>query len=96
MPLAARRFVGLRGSTPAGVSINSIGYSLTMEQLCQVLEGGLDRPMLDETDLPGTYALNVHSEAVSTREFLRVLCDKLGLVVTAERREVSTLIVREA
>jgi uncharacterized protein (TIGR03435 family) len=88
-------FKAMHTPMPGGVSINSIGDSLTMEQLCQVLEGGLDRPILDETHLAGTYALNVHSEAVSTREFLRVLCDKLGLVVTPARRDVSMLVVRK-
>jgi uncharacterized protein (TIGR03435 family) len=88
-------FRAAHGSMPAGMSINSIGDSLTMEQLCRVLEGGLDRPMLDETHLSGTFALNVHSEAISTREFIRVLCDKLGLVVTPARREVSMLAVRD-
>jgi len=87
-------FRAAHGSTPAGVIINSIGYSLTMEQLCQVLEGGLDRPMLDETHLSGTYAINVHSDVVSTREFLRVLCDKLALVVTPARRDVTMLVAR--
>ena len=82
-------------STPPGVSINSIGDSLTMEELCRVLEGGLDRPIVDETHLDGAYALNVHSEAVTTREFLRVLCDKLGLVVSPARREISMLIARQ-
>ena len=37
------------GSRRGGVGINTIGYSLTMEQLCQVLENGLDRPLADET-----------------------------------------------
>ena len=83
-----------RGSTPGGVIINSIGSSLTMEELCQELEGGLDRPIVDETHLGATYALNVHSEALSTREFLRVLCDKLGLVVTPGRRDISMLVAR--
>ncbi len=59
------------------------------------LEGGLDRPIVDETHLGGTYALNVHSEALSTREFLHVLCDKLGLVVTPGRREISMLVARQ-
>jgi uncharacterized protein (TIGR03435 family) len=84
-----------RGSTPGGVIINSIGSSLTMEELCRALEGGLDRPIVDETHLDGTYALNVHSEAVTTREFLRVLSDKLGLVVTPGRREISMLVARQ-
>ena len=84
-----------RGSTPGGVIINSIGSSLTMDELCQELEGGLDRPIVDETHLGATYALNVHSEALSTREFLHVLCDKLGLVVTPGRREISMLVARQ-
>jgi uncharacterized protein (TIGR03435 family) len=84
-----------RGSIPAGVIINSIGSSLTMEELCRVLEGGLDRPIVDETHLNGTYALNVHAEAVTTRQFLRVLCDKLGLVVTPGRREIPMLVARQ-
>jgi uncharacterized protein (TIGR03435 family) len=82
------------GSRRGGIGINSIDHSMTMEQLCQVLEGGLDRPIIDETHLSGTYALNVHSEAVSTRDFIRVLCDRLGLVVTPARRDVAMLVVR--
>ena len=84
------------GSRRSGMGINSIGHSLTMQQLCQVLESGLDRPIIDETHLSGTYAVNVHSEALSTREFIRVLCDKLGLVVTPARRDLAMLLVRQA
>jgi uncharacterized protein (TIGR03435 family) len=88
-------FKATYGSMPGGVRINSIGDSLTMQELCQLLEGGLDRPIVDETHLTGSYVLNIHSEAVSTRDFLRVLCDKLGLVVTPARREISMLVVRQ-
>ena len=63
------------------------------------LAGELSEPdrevILDETHLDGTYALNVHSEALTTREFLHVLCDKLGLVVTPGRREISMLVARQ-
>jgi uncharacterized protein (TIGR03435 family) len=83
------------GSRRGNVGINSISDSLTMEQLCQVLESGLGRPIIDETSLPGIYAVNVHTETVDTREFLRVVCDKLRLVVTPARREVSVLVVRK-
>jgi uncharacterized protein (TIGR03435 family) len=83
------------GSRRGGIGINSIGHSLTMEQLCQVLEGGLDRPIIDETHLSGTYAVNVYSDAVSTRDFMRVLCDKLGLVLTPARRDLAMLVVRQ-
>jgi uncharacterized protein (TIGR03435 family) len=83
------------GSKPADSGISSIALSVTMGQLCQVLESGLDRPILDETHLDGAYAVSVHSDAVSTREFLHVLCGKLGLVATAARRDVSMLVVRQ-
>jgi hypothetical protein len=84
-----------RGSTRAGVGINTVDDSLTMEELCRLLESGLDRPVIDDTQLTGRYVLTVHSEVVNTRDFLRVLRDKLGLVVTSERRDVPMLIVRE-
>ena len=84
-----------RGSTGGGVGINSVDDSLTMEDLCQLLESGLDRPVIDDTRLTGRYVLKVHSEVVNTRDFLSVLRDKLGLVVTSERRDVPVLIVRE-
>ena len=82
-------------STRGGVGINSVDDSLTMEELCQLLESGLDHPVLDDTRLTGTYVVKVHTEVVNTRDFLHVLCDKLGLVVTSERRDVPVLIVRE-
>jgi uncharacterized protein (TIGR03435 family) len=88
-----RRGLGFYGS---GVQITEVSDSLTMAQLCEVLEPALDRPLIDETRRSGTYAINVHSEARSTREFLRLLCDKLGLAITTSRREVSMLVVRQS
>jgi hypothetical protein len=85
-----RRAFGFGGR---GVQITSMSDSLTMAQLCEVLEGGLDRPVIDETRLAGTYAINVHAEVTSTRQFLRVLCDKLGLVIAAGRRDVLMLVL---
>jgi uncharacterized protein (TIGR03435 family) len=82
-------------STRGGVGINSVDDSLTMEELCQLLESGLDRPVIDDTRLTGRYVLKVHSEVVNTRDFLRLLCEKVGLVVTSERRDVPVLIVQE-
>ena len=39
---------------------------MTMEQLCQVLEGGLDRLVIDETNLEGAFVLDIHAQAPST------------------------------
>jgi uncharacterized protein (TIGR03435 family) len=83
------------GSGGGAIGINSIDDSLTMAELCQLLESGHDRPVVDETRLTGRYVLKVHSEVVNTRDFLRLLCDKLGLAVMSERREVQVLVVRQ-
>jgi hypothetical protein len=45
---------------------------------CRLLEGGHDvRSSMKPTS--AAYDINVHSEALSTREFMAVLCDALGL-----------------
>jgi len=67
-----------------------------MKELCETIEGGLDRPLVDETNLADAYAISVHTEVTTTADFLRALCDKLGLVTTSARRDVRTLIVRPA
>jgi len=79
----------------SGIAINSVSQSLTTEQLCRLLEGGHDRPIVDETGLTAAYDINVQSEALSTREFMTVLCDALGLSVVPGRRDVEILVVRE-
>jgi uncharacterized protein (TIGR03435 family) len=88
---------GLIGSGGRGVTISDICQSLTMAQLCEVFEGGLDRPLVDETHLSASYAINVRSEIVGRRrDFLGVVCDKLGLAISPGRRDVSMLVVRQA
>ena len=79
----------------SGVGINSISQSMTMTELCELLESGLDRPIVDETRLGGTYDINVHSQPNTTREFLQVLCDQLGLTLAPATRDVVVLAVRE-
>jgi uncharacterized protein DUF3738 len=79
----------------AGAAINSISEPLTMEQLCRLLESAHGRPIVDETGLTAAYDIKVHSEALSTREFMTVLSDALGLSVTPGRRGVEILVVRE-
>jgi uncharacterized protein (TIGR03435 family) len=81
--------------TSSGMAINSISQSLTMEQLCRLLEGGHDRPIVDETGLTAAYDINVNSEALSTRGFMTILCDALRLSVVAGRRDVEILVVGE-
>jgi uncharacterized protein (TIGR03435 family) len=76
-------------SSVRGISISGG----TMEQLCRTLETGLDRPVIDETDLKGVYDLKV-SSASSTEDFFAKLRDQLGLVLTPARRDVRMFAVR--
>jgi uncharacterized protein (TIGR03435 family) len=79
----------------SGVGISSISQSMTMTELCELLESGFDRPIVDETRLGGTYDINVHSQSNTTRDFLQVLCDQLGLTLAPATRDVVVLAVRE-
>ncbi len=74
--------------------IGGIDASLTIRELCETIENGLDRPLIDETNLNDTFAISVHTEAATTADFLRAMCDKLGLVATAGQRDVRTLVIR--
>ena len=87
-------FTASLGSGRGSAWISGISAPLTVEQLCQALEASLDRPVVDKTNLTGTYAVNVSSEAESTLDFLQVLREKLGLVATPGRRDVAMLVVR--
>jgi hypothetical protein len=46
---------------------------------------GLQRPIIDETNLEGTYDLEVHGNARTTEEFLVMLRDQLGLILPEHR-----------
>jgi uncharacterized protein (TIGR03435 family) len=76
--------------------IGGIQASLTMQALCEMIEHGLDRPLLDETNLPGSYAIDVHTDATTTEDFLRLLSGRLGLITTSARRNVRMLVIRLA
>jgi uncharacterized protein (TIGR03435 family) len=92
---AMNAFLQQSFGTMSGIAISSVSQSLTMEQLCRLLEGGHDRPIIDETGLTAAYDINVNSEALSTREFMTVLCEALRLTVVPSRRDVEILVARE-
>src|SRR5215471_2891094 len=67
--------------------------NVDMTDFCRALEDGLGRPIIDETRLDGTYDLVVHGNAHSTEEFLGMLRDQLGLVLTSENRNIEMLVM---
>ena len=61
-------------------------FSNSIEELCGALEEGLRRPIADETGLTGTYDFHVQGDPQSTEEFLTMLRDQVGLVLTPTRK----------
>jgi uncharacterized protein (TIGR03435 family) len=77
----------------AGISNISAGNA-TMDQFRQDLEQGLGRPVIDETGLEGVYDLEVHGNARNTEEFIRMLREQTGLVLTPATRNIEMLTLR--
>jgi uncharacterized protein (TIGR03435 family) len=77
-------------------SIRGMSATSTVAQLCEMLEATLDRPVIDETNLDGTYELDIRTQAESGEQFLHALCDGLGLAATPARRKVAMVVVRDA
>ena len=66
----------------------------TMEAFCRALEEGLDRPVVDETGLSGTYDIELRGDPASHDSVFDRVKNELGLELTAGRREVPVLVVR--
>ncbi len=66
----------------------------TIDDFCRYLEGHLDRPLIDETNLEGRFDLQVGDENPSAGDFIRRVRDQLGLVVTVAPRLVEMLVFR--
>jgi uncharacterized protein (TIGR03435 family) len=68
--------------------------SSSVDEVRRALEDGLHRPILDETGLTGVYDFKIQGEPRNTEEFLGMLHDQLGLVITPTRRSIETMVVR--
>jgi uncharacterized protein (TIGR03435 family) len=72
---------------------NISAHNGTMDTFRLALERGLGRPILDETNLTGTYDIAVRGDARDTDEFLQMICDQTGLVLTPAQRNIEMLVV---
>ena len=89
-PAISRVLLYLIGVTVGQISVDGG----TIADFCRTLEDGLDRPVIDETNLTGRYDFQV-ARADSTREqFFQQLHDQFGLIVTPSQRNVTLLAVR--
>jgi uncharacterized protein (TIGR03435 family) len=76
-------------------SISSISMANgTMEEFCRSLEEALDRPVVDETGLAGRYDVDLHGDREDGATIFKRVRDELGLMLTADRREVPFIVVR--
>jgi uncharacterized protein (TIGR03435 family) len=95
--LAGELLKSLAGGWKRGAAtIRGMSAASTVAQLCEMLEATVDRPVIDETNLDGTYDLSIRTQAESGEQFLQALCDQLGLAATPGRRTVRMLVVRDA
>ena len=74
--------------------VGMTALSSSMDDFRRGLEEGLHRPVIDETGLTGFYDFQVKGEAQTTEEFLAILRDQLGLLVTPVRRSIEMIVVR--
>jgi uncharacterized protein (TIGR03435 family) len=80
----------------SGFEVSSISVDGgTIADFCRTLEGGLDRPVVDETHLTGRYDFEVNRGDHTQDEFFAMLADQLGLVVAPGVRNVSVVVVRQ-
>jgi len=94
---AAKRMMGSPEFRQAMAMAQLTGMSAvssSMDDFRRALEDGLHRPVIDETGLDGYYDFKLAGEAHSTDEFLRMLREQLGLVVTSARRSIAMIVAR--
>jgi uncharacterized protein (TIGR03435 family) len=76
------------------MEFRDLSMSGTMDDLCRLLEELFDRPVVNETRLPGVYDVAVRGVFGGMEQFLRALTDQTGLVATSARRESPVVVVR--
>jgi len=84
----------LRQSMAIAELTSMTALSSSMDDFRRALENGLHRPVVDETKLAGVYDFKVQGEAQTTEEFIGMLRDQLGLVLTPTRRSIEMTVVR--
>jgi uncharacterized protein (TIGR03435 family) len=77
-------------------AIVGLHQSLTMRELCLVLESTLGRVFVDESGTSASYWINVETDPMDPDRFLEMLNKELGVEIAPAEREVEMLVVRRA
>ena len=73
-----------------GFAVHSVPFTFLVNWLEDILGG----QVIDETSLPGIYGFELKERVDTPEALIQLLRDEAGLVITRERRELPTLIVR--
>jgi uncharacterized protein (TIGR03435 family) len=71
-------------------AVHSVPFRFLVNWFEEILGG----QVIDETGLPGIYGFELKEGVHTPEALIQLLRDEAGLVITRERREISTLIVR--
>ena len=74
---------------------NSVSVQGTADEFCRRLELTLDRPVVNETNLEGSFDFEVEASPTRDTDFLDLLRDRLGLVIAPDQRNVEVLVFRK-
>ena len=69
-------------------------HSVPLFYLVNWFEEILNGQVIDETGLPGIYGFELKEPVITPETFIQLLREEAGLVITRDRREIPTLIVR--
>jgi uncharacterized protein (TIGR03435 family) len=80
---------------PVGLgAIQAIALEGTMDDFCRTLEYGLDRPVVNETELAGEYAFHLNAGSESANDFLERLRDQFNISITQAERRVHMVVLK--
>ena len=74
-----------------GFAVHSVPFTFLVNWFEEILGG----QVIDETGLPGIYGFELKERVNTPEALIQLLRDEAGLVITRERREIPTLIVRQ-
>lgn len=72
-------------------AIRGISVEGTLDECCHTLEMGLDRPVVNETNMQGQYAFQLKSAAGAHNDFLDRLRSQFNLSITPAQRRVEVV-----
>jgi len=81
-------------------AVTHIGLgNASVDEFCQMLERGLDRPVVNETKLDGSFNFEVNAPTLALQkmppyDFVERLREQLGLVIVPGQRNVETTVYR--